>query len=181
MNKFDKALENAHGIEFAGFKFEDPDYEALIVDEDNYLEHLRVQAAGIAYYSTLTKTAEREYNELEKNYRRRYNEMYSECADVLSRIGKKNGVKDIESLIQCKYEDELNNWNIKLNEAKERLDGISAYYEAWKAKGFALNSMTSLITAGLLTPKVSIYEEDVNESTKRRMNLQNAHSILSKK
>lgn len=179
MDKFDNAFNNAHDIEFDAFKFDSPDYEALMFDEESYLEHLRVQAAGLAYYGTLAKTAEREYLDLERRYRNRYNEMYSECSDTLSKIGKRNNVKDIEALVRCKYENELDKWEKELEESKIRRDGISTYYEAWKAKGFALNNMTSLITAGLLTPKTTISEDDVANMYQKRMDNKAAGSILA--
>ena len=48
MNKFDDAFEKGHCIEFDAYRFDEPDYDALQVTEDNFLEMLRVQAAGIA-------------------------------------------------------------------------------------------------------------------------------------
>lgn len=179
MDKFENAFNNAHDIEFDAFKFDEPDYEALIVTEESYLEHLRVQAAGLAYYGTLAKTAEREYNDLERRFRNRYNEMYTECSDTLSRIGKKNNVRDIEALVRCKYEDEIIKWEKEVEDAKIRKDGIASYYEAWKAKGFALSSMTSLVTAGLMNPKTSISENDIENMNNRKMNVKEAGSILS--
>lgn len=179
MDKFDDAFNNAHDIEFDAYKFDEPDYDALMVTEESYLEHLRVQAAGLAYYGTLAKTAEREYYELEQRYKNRYNEIYSECSDTLSRVGKKNSVRDIEALARCKYESELDKWEKELTESKIRRDGITSYYEAWKAKGFALSSMTSLITAGLMGPKTSITEEDFNKAKEKRMNVGQAGSILA--
>lgn len=180
MDKFEKAFEEAHDIEFDAFKFDEPDYEALIVTEETLLEHLKVQAAGIAYYGTLAKNAERYLNELEKKYKYRYNEMYSECADILSRAGKKSGTREIESFVQCKYGKELEEWDKQINEAKINKEGIASYYEGWKNKGFALNSITSLVTAGLLTPRTTISEEDVNNNTRRRrMNSETAGSILA--
>lgn len=178
MNRFQNAFERGHGIEFDAFRFDEPDYGALMVTEENYLEHLKVQAAGLAYYGTLAKSAEREYDELEKRYKYRYNEMYSECSDVLMRAGKNKNAKDVDSLIRCKFESELQRWDGELATARENRDGAMAYYEAWKAKGFALSSMTSMITAGLLTPKTSISEEDVRKSSERRSNLS---EILRKK
>ncbi|MBR4315612.1 MAG: hypothetical protein IKP65_01385 [Alphaproteobacteria bacterium] len=177
MNKFTNAFNKADDIEFYSFKFDEPDYEALMVNEESYLEHLRVQAAGIAYYGNLAKKAERDYEELEKSYRQRYNEMYSECSDTLSRLGKKNNIREVEALVQCKYEKELEKWEKELKEYRENRDGINQYYEAWKAKGFTLNSMTSLITAGLLTPKTVITEEDMIKN--KKMNVEQAGSILA--
>lgn len=162
--RFDTAFENAHGTEFCEFEFDMPDYNALMVTEDNYLEHLRVQAAGIAYYGTLAKTTERECDEIERHWKARYNEMYIECSDKLAKAGKKNVSRDVESLMMCKYESEMEKWEKAVQDAKAKRDATAAYYEAWKAKGFALSSMTSLITAGLLTPKPYVEKTDRNSS-----------------
>ncbi len=180
MNKYEQALERGHSIEFDAYRFDSPDYDALMVTEENYLEHLRVQAAGLAYYGTLAKQAERDLAELELRYKNRYNEMYSECASVINRTGQKNTVKDIETFVETKYESELSRWRSELSEARKNCDGISSYYDAWKAKGFALSSMTSLITAGLLGPKTVITEEDVGRSRERRMNAREALGIIAR-
>lgn len=179
-NKYEQALERAHSIEFDAYRFDNPDYDALMVTEEGYLEHLRVQAAGLAYYGTLAKQAERELSDLELRYKNRYNEMYSECSSVISRAGQKNTVRDVETFVETKYEDELRRWRSELADARRNSDGISSYYEAWKAKGFALSSMTSLITAGLLGPKTTISEEDVDRSRERRMNAREAMGIISR-
>lgn len=176
-NQLGKAFENAHEIEFGEFKFDEPDYNALMVTEENYLEQLRVQAAGIAYYGTLAKSSERECDELERHWKARYNEMYIDCSDKLAKAGKKNVARDVESLMQCKYEKEIEKWETTIQEARSKRDSIMAYYEAWKSKGFALSSMTSLITAGLLTPKPFV-EQNSNEQQSGKMNIRKAVNIL---
>ena len=119
MDRFEKAFDKAHDFRFDRFKFDEPDYEMLIVnDENEYLEHLRVQSAGLAYYSALAKQADRDYDEYEKNMKFRYNEMYSECSDSLARVGKKTNVKDVESYVQVKYENELKKMYEKLSELR---------------------------------------------------------------
>ncbi len=176
---FDKAFENAGDIAFDRFTFEEPNYDMLQFDEESYLEHLKVQAAGLAYYGTLAKTAERECDDLEKRYKMWYNSVYSDCSDIIARAGKKNGVKDIDALVQCKYEDKIKEWDEALKNARLQKDNSQMWYEAWKAKGFALSSMTNLITAGLLTPKTTISEDDMQQATFRRMNVNSAKNILS--
>jgi len=81
--------------------------------------------------------------------------MYADCNNSLSRLGKKNTVKDIEALVQTKYEKELEILSNNLTELKSKRDMASVYFEAWKAKGFVLNSMTALVTANLLTVKTT--------------------------
>lgn len=181
MDKFNDAFDKAHDFSFDGFQFDEPDLNMLVFDEDNYLEHLRMQSAGLAYYGNLMKSAERYLDDLEERYKVRYNELYFECSDILARTGKQNNVRDINALVYCKYEKELTQWRTSITEAKKRKDGMSTFYEGWKAKGFSLNAMTQMITAGLLTPRTTISEEDVENSRRRRMNVAEAHRILNKK
>ena len=179
-NKFDDAFEKGHGIEFDAYRFDEPTYDALQVTEENFLEMLRVQAAGIAYYGTLAKKAEAEYNEMERRYKARYAEMYDTCAATIRRTGQKDSQKSIESLMWTKHEKELEDWNDKLNDLRSKMDSTAAYYEGWKAKGFALSSMKDLVTAGLIRISTSITEDDVDKMNQRRMNVSDAESILSR-
>lgn len=169
MTDFNKAFEQANTFTFDKFRFDEPNYEMLMFDEESYLEHLKVQSAGLAYYGTLAKTASRALEDAEKRYKIRYNELFSECSDILSRTGKKNGIKDVEALIQCKYENELNQWDERLKILKEQKDASEIFYEAWKAKGFTLNAMTNMITSGLLSPKTSISENDMKYKDARNI------------
>lgn len=179
MNKFDDAFEQAHGIEFDAYRFDEPTYGALQVTEENFLEMLRVQAAGIAYYGTLAKKTEAEYDEMERRYKARYAELYDTCALTIRRTGQKDSQKSIESLMGTKHEKELEEWNEKLNDLRSKRDATASYYEAWKAKGFALSSMKDLVTAGLIRIRTSITEEDVERMENRRMNVSHANEILS--
>lgn len=167
MDRFEEAFQNAD-VRFSGFRLEEPSYDMLVIeDENDYLDHLRVQGAGLAYYTALAKQAERNCEELERGYRYRYNEMYSECSDALLRMGKKNNVKDIEAFVQTKYEAELKAFWRRLDEAKQQRDNIQAFLEGWKQKSYTLTSMTSLITAGLLTPRETITQEDVQNNREK--------------
>ena len=179
MNKFDDAFEKGHCIEFDAYRFDEPDYDALQVTEENFLEMLRVQAAGIAYYGTLAKKTEAEYDEMERRYRARYAEMYDTCAATIRKTGQRDSQKSIESLMWTKHEKELEEWNEKLGELRSKRDATASYYEGWKAKGFALSSMKDLVTAGLIRISTSITEDDVEKMNQRRMNVSQAGDILS--
>ena len=176
MDSFEEAFNQAHDFTFDRFRFDEPDYEMLIInDENDYLEHLRVQSAGLAYYGALAKQAERNYDEFERRLKFRYNEMYSECSSILSREGKKNNVRDIESFVQTTYESELQRLYDRLAELRSQRDYIAAFLEGWRQKSFLLSSMTNMITAGLLTPKATITEEDY------KTNLQRSREILNRR
>ena len=178
--KFDDAFEKAHGIEFDAFKFDEPDYDALQVTEENFLEMLRVQAAGIAYYGTLAKKCEAEYDKLERAFKARYTEMYDDCGSKIRLAREKDNVKNVESFINSKYQAELKDWYDKLDDLRAKRDSTAMYYEAWKSKGFALASMRDLVAAGLLKIRTSITEEDMDEMRSKRMKVDEAQSILDK-
>ena len=166
---FEEAFDKASEISFDRFSFEQPDYDMLIVnDETDYLEHLRVQAAGMAYYTALSKLADRKYEEYDRRFKFRYNEMYSDCSNRLLAEGKKNNVKDIESFVQIKYEAELKKMYAKLDELRENRDYIAAFLEGWKQKSYVLSSMTNMVTAGLLTPREVITENDMQSHAKAK-------------
>lgn len=167
-DKFEDAFNKAHVFTFDKFTFEEPDYEMLIVDEDNFLEHLKVQGAGLAYFGALTKSADKDYEECERKIKFRYNEMYSDCSDLLARTGKKSLVKDIEGMIQSKYEKELEGLYSRLSDLRSRRDHVQSFYDGWKQKGFVLNSLSDMIKSGLLSVKTTISEEDMEKSESRR-------------
>lgn len=176
MNKFEEAFNRAHDFVFDKFKFDEPDYRMLVVqDEDEYLEHLRVQGAGLAYYTALARQAERDYDLFERKLKFRLNEMFRESSTFLIDKGRRSTVKDVDAFVQVKYEKEINELYDHLDELRARKDYIGAFLEGWKQKSYQLSSMTNMITAGLLTPKETITEED------RQNNLTIAREILNKR
>ena len=179
MDKYENAFNNAHGMEFIGFRFDEPDYEALVVTEENYLEMLKIQAAGIAYYGNLARKAESEYREMQRRYDARYAELYDICSSTIRKIGQKDNANNIKSLMNTKYEKELEEWNARLNELRSNMDGVTSYFEAWKAKGFTLNAMTQLITVDYGGIRTAITENDIEKANEKRMNVSKAGNILS--
>ena len=178
-SRFDSAIEKGEQIEFDRFRFDEPDLDSLIVTEENFLEQLRVQAAGIAYYGTVAKRAEAAYDEAEKRFRAQYAEWYDSCAATIRRTGQKDSQKSIESFMNTKHEKELEDWSEHLAKLRKDRDGAVSFYEGWKAKGFALASMKDLVTAGLIRISASITEDDVDRMEERRMNVGKANDILS--
>lgn len=182
MDKFEKAFDRAHGFRFDRFQFDEPDYEMLVInDENEYLEHLRVQGAGLAYYSALARQAEREYEAFERRFKYRYNEMYTACSDSLARAGKKNNVKDIEAYVQVKYETELENAYKRLDELKSQRDYSVAFLEGWQQKSFLLSSMTKMIEAGLMSPRETITEEDIERNKQSFRDILRKHAEEKRK
>lgn len=180
MKEFEDAFEKANEFVCDGIRFDQPNYEMLIVTEQNFLQSLKMQSAAIAYYGTLAKQCQRELQESQRKYRFRYNEMYSDCNESLLRIGKKNNVKDIQSFVQSKYEKQLQIMNNNIFELKKKRDMVVSFFEAIKAKGFILNNMTSLVTSNLLTPKNYI-EKSQEEQDFQNQRLKMVQKLRQKK
>lgn len=179
MDKYEEAFNKAHAMEFIEYRFDEPDYDALVVTEENYLEMLKIQAAGVAYYGNLARKADAEYKEIQRRYDARYAELYDICSSTIRKIGQKDSVNNIKSLMNTKYEKELEDWNAKLNELRTQADNITSYFEAWKAKGFTLNAMTQLVAVDYGGIRSTITESDVGRANDRRMTTSRANDIVS--
>ena len=161
MANYEKVYEKAGELTFDRFKFNEPDIDMLVInDENDFLEHLRVQGAGMAYYTALYEQCKREYDQYERMVKYRYNEMYSTCSDVLLNKGKKNNVRDIEAAVRTTYSNELDRMEKKLDELKKERDNVGAFLEGWKQKSYILSSMADMIKAGLLTPREAITNDE---------------------
>lgn len=161
-SKFEEAFNGAHGFIFDRFKFDEPCYEMLIIeDEDQYLEHLRVQAAGLAYYTMVARNAAKDYEDLDRKVKFRYNEMYKHASDALIGRNKKATIRDIEIELQITFRKELDDMYEELKEARDARDYAEAFLKGWEQKSYQLSNMTDMITAGLLTPKETVTEEDM--------------------
>lgn len=160
MDRYEEAFSRASSMEFGRFRLEEPDYGMLMVDEENFLEHLNIQAAALAFYTALAKQADRNYDEYEREVKYRRSEMYSTCSDRLARSGKKNTVKDIEMQMQTEHEAELKRQDARLDDLRSQRDFINAFVEGWRQKSYTLTNLTSMIEAGLITPKTAITQEE---------------------
>lgn len=176
MNKFERAFNDAHEFRFDKFKFDEPDYMMLVIqDENDYFEHAKIQAAGLAYYTALARQANRDYDQFKRKLDFRLVEMYRESSNYLVERGRKSTVKDIDAQTQIRYEKELNELYDHLDELRSRKDYIEAFLEGWKQKGYQLSDTSKQIISGFITPKESITEED------RQNHINMAKEILSKR
>ncbi len=162
--KYEDILNGGKDVEVLGLGLENPSLEMLIVTEDNFVEQLSKQSAGIAYYGTLTKMLEAQYANLETAWKAKYAEFYSYCSNLLKKTKDKYVAKDVEALINSKYVTEIEKWNNKLSSKKEELNVTTMFYEGWKQKSFSLNNFTSLATSNLLSVRDTISEDQFGDA-----------------
>lgn len=175
MDKYEEAFNRASTLGFGKFRLEEPDYDMLIVHDEDFLDHLNIQAAALAFYTALARQAARNYDEYEREVKYRRSEMYASCASLLARAGKKNTVKDIDAQMQSEFEAELKRQDARLDDLRSQRDFIEAFVEGWRQKSYLLTNMTSMIESGLLTPKTAITQEE------QENNRELARQILNRK
>lgn len=163
MKDIDEFTESASAITMNNVRFDDLDAESLVVTDENMLDALSKQAAAIAYFGALYKKAKEAYEDLKKQWDIQYGMFYKSAQGYLSKDpNSRVTIKDIETMAYAKYSNEINEWNQKLQKARDACDIMEVYYEGWKQKSFVLNNYTQMAIAGLLTPKGAIQErEDV--------------------
>lgn len=166
---FDKFIDDSSNMEMNNIKFDELDINSLVVDENNLMDALSKQGAAIAYFGALAKKSKNNYDDLKRAWEMEWS---SYCQSAKNYADKdkltKNTIKSIEALAISKYSKNINNWQERLNKAKEQADMFEVYYEGWKQKSFVLNNMTQLSIAGLLSPKGTVMNPNNNFPTRNK-------------
>lgn len=160
---YEQLLSGGHSMVIDGINFDAPNLSILTVTEENFEEHLSKQAAGLAYFGAMFKSAKDEYEDCCRAYEARWAEMYTHCTNIMNKTEKGNKfvIKDIEAMARSKYSDEINTWKQKMDKLREHMNVAEMFYDAWKQKSFVLNNFTAMISAGLLSVKSTISEGDI--------------------
>lgn len=151
---FEKAFDAAGGKAFGAFRFDEPDYDMLVIeDEQDYLAHLKVQAAGMAYYYALARAAERRLEDAQRAMKLRQSELYDQCAAEMAKLGKKPLAKEIDAFAAARNRKEIEAMDRRIADLKAAADYANAFLEGWRQKSFTLSAMNQMVQAGLLTPR----------------------------
>lgn len=150
----DDFLKNTSNVDVCGFKLEDFDHKALIITEENFVEHLQKQSAGTAYYGTLFKSLKQELNKIISEKMKKL----SECTDRAmlclqkqsSKSSSKPTIREAETMALMANSKLFEDYDNKIYELEEKCNFVEQYYQAWKQKSFTLNNMTSLVCAGFI-------------------------------
>lgn len=164
--KLEEVFSKAGKIKLKEFDFENFDMEMLIIDAENLEEHISKQSAAVAYYGALYKQAVRNYEDAKKAWEYREKVMYAESSD-LSKYDKKPTRNDIEAQVVIDHEDEIKEWQDKINNLKAQRDNLEVFWEGWKQKSFAINNFVDVYLSEKKT-KDDVMEEDRGESERVR-------------
>lgn len=156
MDKMDvsKFLKDTSNVEVCGIKLENFDSRALIVNEENFVEHLQKQSAGTAYYGVIYKSLKQELNKICSER----NKKLSECIDRAmlalqkqsSKSSSKPTIREAETMALMTNSKIFEEFDKKICEIEEQCNSVEQYYEAWKQKSYTLNNITNLVCAGFI-------------------------------
>ena len=148
----DKVMTEASRLELEGVSFDNPCASMLVVDIGNIEDHIAKQPAGIAYYGSLARQAQRSLDESKKAWKYRWSEMYGIVLKAMHMADpkRKATVTEIESEMYRQFKDEIEKREADLDEKQMIVDNAELFFEAWQSKSFALNQLVNVAVSGLL-------------------------------
>lgn len=152
MKKIDvnKFVQYGSKIKLNGINFEQLNWDNLIIDdEQNFLQHLQKQAAGLAYYGFLYRQAKQELRRLQKQRDDKMTQKVSISMVALQKAGKATRMQ-AQAMASMTYKSLFDKYDMQIQQLSEQVDLLQTYYNAWQQKGYALNNMTTLINSGLI-------------------------------
>ena len=141
------AIDGMGQVELSGIKLESADVRLLDVGSLNLDQHVAMQPAAIAYYGAMRKEAMRRLTMLKRGYERWEKKTWALAkAAVLSGTTAqwKPTLADIESRFIADNENDIENWEKKVDKAQEEADTLESWYEAWRQKSFSLRDHVSI-------------------------------------
>lgn len=141
------AIDGMGQVELSGVKLESADVRLLDVGSLDLDQHVAMQPAAIAYYGAMRKEAMRRLAMLKRGYERWEKKTWALAkAAVLSGTTAqwKPTLADIESRFIADNENEIENWEKKVDKAQEEADTLESWYEAWRQKSFSLRDHVSI-------------------------------------
>lgn len=147
VNNVKTAIDSMGQVELSGIKLESADPRLLDVGSLNLDEHVAMQPSAISYFGAMKKEAARNLAMLERAFDRWQNKKWALAKSaVLSGTASayKPNLKDIESRFIVDNEPELEDWDKKIDKAKEELDTLDSWYEGWRQKSFSIREHVSI-------------------------------------
>lgn len=155
MKKIDvnKFVQQGSKIQLNGINFQQINWNNLIVDDQqNFLQHLQKQSAGLAYYGFLYKQAKQQLRKLQKQRDEKMAQKVSQSMVALAKMGKTTR-SQAQAMASMTYKTLFQKIDKQIDQLSQQVDLLQSYYNAWQQKGYALNNITSLINSGLIKLK----------------------------
>ena len=152
-----KLLEEGSKIKVNNIQFDEIKLSNLILNaysEENLIQNLQKQAAGIAYYGSILKQVRREIKKIEKEKNDFYMEKFQASNVALAKLGNGKSTKaETDSMTYLNYKKAFDKFDKQIDELTQYADTIESYYQGWKQKGYILNNLVTLVNSGFIKTK----------------------------
>lgn len=142
-----RACDGLGEIELGGIKLEscDPELLNLLSDKFTLDQHVAMQPSAIGFYGMMKKVASRRLGALEREYDRWEKKKVADARMVCDNLSKKEAkLESVKGRFQVDNEVEINRFEARLAALQEQSDSLDSWFEAWKAKGFAIREHAAI-------------------------------------
>jgi len=147
VSKIVDACNELGDVQLAGIKLEEASPALLDVTQFSIDQHVAMQPAAIAYYSTLKKEAARRLTALENQYDRWQKKQYSLAkAAIEATVSNRAQIKveDVKARFVIDNEVEIERREAEIAQARAEYDTLDSWYEAWKQKSFSIRETVAI-------------------------------------
>lgn len=169
-------------VELSGIKLETADKSLLDVTQFSLDVHVAMQPAAIAYFGSQKKDAQRRLDAIERSYDRWQKRKYSQAKSAVeAAMGGAKGIRvgDIESRYVIDNETEIEQWEERIDQAREESDTLDVWYEAWKQKSFSIREFASIEEDERFNTNSSIGSQP--DTTKEMTKIEKVRAMMQKK
>lgn len=145
------AIDKLGGFKLMESSLEDMDPRFFEIREDNLSDHVAMQPAAIAYFSSMKKYAQRVLGEAEEDFEHFIKVKKSETKAKMLSESKKATVDDIANQVEIDFEEGIKEHKQKIRRCQEDFDNADSMFEAWKSKGFSLKVFADLAQQEFMT------------------------------
>lgn len=142
-----KACDNLGEVELAGIKLESCDTELLNILSSKFTldQHVAMQPSAIAFYGQMKKLSSRRLAAFEREWDRWEKKKMAEARTVCEALSKKEAkLESVKGRFIVDNEIEITRYETRFKQFAEQADTLDAWFEAWKAKGFAIKEHASI-------------------------------------
>jgi|GEM_PF-5542073 len=136
-------------------------------------EHLNTLPPLVFYYSKLLNEAKARFDDVSSKYEFWRSQAYKIVAEELSQRGKRPTIQDINVEVDIRYENEINEWKLKIDKARVDYETTRAIVNALLVK-----KDTLLELARLKRVSVDSLSYIVREKENKKLSIEDAEKLL---
>ena len=177
-----KACDSLGEIELGGIKLEscEPELLNLLSDRFTLDQHVSMQPSAIAFYGVMKKVAARRLASVEREYDRWEKKKMADARAVCDSLSHKEvKLETVKGRFQVDNEQEILKFEQRIQGLQDQADSLDMWFEAWKAKGFAIKEHASIEEAeGWQTSSIKGNPDNSPAKSQGRQGIRNVREII---